>query len=167
MLLALLATAGLATAQEHQHEPPKVLAPGYGALQFVPPKVGSYQLPPLGEAADGKLLSSDNAAASLHQLLDGKITLISFIFTRCNDVNGCPLASFVLQGVQQQLRRNPVLADKVRLLSISFDRQNDTPAVLQKYAGNFRRPTDDWQFVVPASDEQLKMILDDYDQSVI
>ena len=93
--LGLWLLASAAFAGPHEHAPPVVLAPGYADLEFSPPAPGSYELPPLGTAADGVLLDSSGAAVRLHDLLDGKITVLSFIFTRCSDVNGCPLANFL------------------------------------------------------------------------
>lgn len=151
----------------HEHPAPAVLAPGYSDLEFRPPAPGSYALPPLGEAADGQVLDSSGRAHSLHQLLGDKIAVLSFIYTRCSDVNGCPLATFVLKGVQERVRRDPALADRVRLLSFSFDPGHDTPAVLEAYAGHFRAPDFDWRFLTTASTAQLDPILDAYGQSVI
>ena len=59
------------------------------------------------------------------------------------------------------------LSDYVRLISLSFDRSNDTPEVLARYAGNFRKEDFDWQFLTTSSDTHLNSILRDYDQFII
>ena len=79
-----------ATAQQ------QVLAPGYGELNFIPPEAGSYRLPPLGQASDGEILLANDQTMRLHELMQDRIVLLSFIYTRCNEVNGCPLATHVL-----------------------------------------------------------------------
>ena len=43
------------------------LAPGYSPLPFPAPKPGSYQLPEMSSAADGKVLDSDGKAMNLHE----------------------------------------------------------------------------------------------------
>ena len=144
-----------------------VLAPGYAELTFRAPEPGTYQLPPLGKAADGKVLTSKGKASSLIDLTGDKFVLLSFIYTRCSDVNGCPLASYVLKKVQKRIQRDAALRDYVRLISISFDRVNDSPETLERYAANFRDSDFDWQFLATPSDETLKKILQAYNQFVI
>ena len=48
---------------------------------------------------DGDILNSDGRAVRLHQLFEDRIVLLSFIYTSCADVNGCPLATSVLHTV--------------------------------------------------------------------
>ncbi len=106
---ALLAVM-LAAQAAHQHMPAtreQPPAPGYSALSFAPPVAGSYVLPVLGAAADGLVIESSGERTRLHALYRDKLVVLSFIFTSCSDVNGCPLASFVLSQVQQR-----VLADR-------------------------------------------------------
>jgi len=161
----------MATSEQQPHhkgaDEPQVLAPGYSALKFPAPAARSYALPSLGAAADGVLLDSSGAPATLHGLYDDKTVVLSFIYTSCPDVNGCPLATFVLSQVQQRLSSNESLADKVRLVSVSFDPANDSPDVLANYGRSFRRHDVDWRFLTTESEESLVPILDDYDQAVI
>ena len=168
MLFALPAM-GAAEQQPHHKgaDQPQVLAPGYSALKFPAPAAGSYSLPPLGEAADGVLLDSSGMPANLHTLYKDRTVVLSFIYTSCPDVNGCPLATFVLSQVQQRLSSHAGLADKVRLVSVSFDPVNDSPDVMADYGQSFRRHDVDWRFLTTESDESLVPILDDYDQAVI
>lgn len=169
MLLFALPT--IATPEQPPHhkvaDQPQVLAPGYSALKFPVPDAHSYALPSLGEAADGALVDSSGAPATLHQLYDGKTVVLSFIYTSCPDVNGCPLATFVLSQVQQQLSSHEGLSDKVRLVSVSFDPVNDSPDVMSNYGRSFRRHDVDWRFLTAESEERLAPVLDDYDQAVI
>jgi len=163
--LAVLIAAS-AVAATHNHPTATVLAPGYADLQFTPPTPGTYRLPAMGEAADGEVIDSSGAPRRLYDLIGPKLTLLSFIYTSCSDVNGCPLASYVLRGVQNQLLKDPAIADEVRLLSVSFDPQHDTPAVLADYASRLVAPGFDWQFLTTAGDAQLTPILVAYDQWV-
>lgn len=166
---ALLTT--LLAAQTAHHHPPtpaqQPLAPGYAVLPFPAPAPGSYPLPQLGAAADGPIVVSSGGRTRLHRLYGDKIIVLSFIFTSCSDVNGCPLASFVLSQVQQRVIADPRLRDRVRLVSLSFDPTRDTPARLESYASSFRRDGFDWRFVGCESEAQLAPILTAYDQAVI
>lgn len=166
----LLATLPVVAAAQQHHKPaaePQVLAPGYSALEFQAPVPGTYALPPLGPAKDGSLLDSSGAPVSLHELYDGKTIVLSFIYTSCPDVNGCPLATFVLGQVQERLAQDERAMRNVRLVTISFDPANDPPDVMAEYGKSFRRGAIDWRFLTTDSEKRLAPILDDYDQSVI
>jgi len=165
--LSISICAGTYGAEHNQHPEPVVLAPGYADLAFVPPRAGSYELPSLGPAADGAVLDAQGARASLHDYFGDKVVVMSFIFTTCGDVNGCPLATHVFSKVQDRLAELPHLKQRVRLVSLSFDPAYDTPQVMAGYAGNFKRPAFDWQFLTTATDEALTPILRDYGQWVI
>lgn len=166
-LFALLLTATASAAPHHTPPEQVVLAPGYSELAFTPPPPGSYQLAELGPAADGRVITDEGIERSLHDLMGDRFVLLSFIYTSCSDVNGCPLASYVMRRVQQRIRQDEALAGHVRLLSLSFDRQHDSPSVLADYARNFREPGDDWHFLTTPDDEALKHLLDSYNQFVI
>ena len=161
--------AGLAHSASgaHDHPQPQVLAPGYADLEYVPPEPGTYSLPPLGTAGDGPVFDSEGKPARVHDFLGDKIVVLSFIYTRCNDVNGCPLASHVLRGVQNRLLETRNLGDAVRLVSFSFDPGHDTPEVLAEYSGYFRKPGYDWRFLTCGSEEELGPVLERFGQSVI
>jgi cytochrome c peroxidase len=166
VLITSTPVAGVLAAPHHQKQD-AALAPGYQKLGFTPPAPGSYHLPGLGVATDAKVLDSKGRAVRLHELMAGKFTIFSFIYTTCSDVNGCPLASYVLAKVQRRVMADDILKDHVRLVSFSFDPTNDTPEVLATYAASFREPGFDWHFVTPRSDKQLAVILADYNQFVI
>ncbi|MGI8468548.1 MAG: SCO family protein [Pyrinomonadaceae bacterium] len=74
---------------------------------------------------DGKRISTND--------FRGKALAITFIYTRCPLPNYCILMSKNFSDIALQLQNNPDLKDKIRLLSISFDPQNDTPETLKKY----------------------------------
>ena len=86
---------------------PTTLAPGYGELGYALPAVGSYALPPLGEAADGEVLDSDGEARRLYELFGDRYVLLAFIYTNCSDVNGCPLTSHVFNQIKTAMQRDP------------------------------------------------------------
>ena len=166
LAMALLAGAVAVDAAEHLHPPPTVLAPGYAALEFAAPAAGTYQLPPLMVAADGPVRDDAGGSKRLYDYLGDRIVLLSFIYTTCSDVNGCPLASYVLKRVQDRALAEPGLRDQLRIVCLSFDPTHDTPAVMAAYGARLRAPGFDWEFLTGKSAESLQGVLDAYDQSV-
>jgi cytochrome oxidase Cu insertion factor (SCO1/SenC/PrrC family) len=139
---ALLLATLLAQAdghEQHRTAEPVVRAPGYAALTFEPPAPGSYALPALGPAADGRVLDAEGRPTRLHELYEDRFVVLSFIYTSCPDVNGCPLAGFVLRQLQKRLAADPALAGDVRLISLSFDPLTDTPERMRQYGANLPR----------------------------
>jgi len=142
------------------------LAPGYRSLGFTAPEVASYKLPAIAHAADGEVLNTANHPLHLHELMGDKIVLLSFIYSTCSDVNGCPLATMVFHKIKHRLKKEPELAGKLRLLTLSFNPEQDTPEAMRKYGKNFISDEVDWQFLTTQSEQQLQPILDKYQQSI-
>ncbi len=142
------------------------LAPGYNPLQFTAPKAGSYTLPIISQATDGTILTTENQSKQLHNLMGDKVVLLSFIYSTCSDINGCPLATAVFHKIKKRLRQEPALATKLRLLTLSFNPEHDTPEAMRKYAQGFSNDLLDWQFLTTQSEKQLQPILDNYQQSI-
>ena len=159
-LCALAAPAGVgADAQERQ-----LLAPGWRNLSYEAPAAGSYALPPIMHAADGAVLLEDGAEKRLFDLLGDRLVLFSFIYTRCSELNGCPLANAVLHKLQARLAARPELADAVRLLSMSFDPARDTPAVMREFGQGLGGDGVDWRFLTTRDRATLQPLLDGYGQ---
>jgi len=144
------------------------LAPGYGDLTYALPKVGDYTLPVLAHAADGVVLNTQGQVESLHEIYKGKYTLLSFIYSHCGDVNGCPLSSHVFNQLKSKMNNDPVLADHLQLLSISFDPERDTPEMMKQYGDNFRFSGNKglWKFLTTSSVKALSPILENYNQDI-
>ncbi len=169
-LLLVALSPGIAHG-DHDKQPGGTLpqlprAPGYGGLGFDAPAAGTYTLPSLGLAADGDVIDTTGKPARLHDLMAGKTVLLSFIYTSCSDVNGCPLAIYVLGRIQEPIAANPALKGRVRLLTLSFDPARDTPPVMAKYGAQFRRPGSDWRFLTARNQAGLDPVLESYGQWV-
>lgn len=164
-LLALLAGLFCLSAQggSAQDVP---LAPGYRPLPFPAPKQGSYVLPRLGLAADGQVLDSDGKPLNLRGLYGDKLVLLSFVYATCDDVNGCPLSTSVMQKIRSRLKLSPGLADKLRLLTLSFNPAHDTPQIMADYGRAFKDTVVEWRFLTTASEVEIQPILKSYGQSV-
>jgi cytochrome c peroxidase len=159
-ILAFLNTQFVLAAQE------TVTAIGYGSLPYPVPQIGSYQLPPLGLAGDGLVLDTVNKPKKLHELMGDKIVLLSFIYATCSDVNGCPLATSVLYKIKNRLSKEPELAKQLRLLTLSFNPQHDTPEKMAHYGAGLQNSGLEWLFLTTRSEQDLQPILQNYQQNV-
>ena len=169
--LALLA-AGLAAAV------PAVHAAGDGAPAPGGPRVdptrlpapGSYTLPRIQRCPDGEVLRTDGRTQRLHPLLQGRINLLSFMYTYCRDPVGCPLAYQAMLRTRDVLVRDVALAAQVQLVSLSFDPSNDTPQAMALYShglvDNKDAPRVRWHFLTTASVAKLMPLLDGLGQDV-
>ncbi len=147
-------------------QPQAILAPGYGPLKFTAPEAGSYLLPPLGQAANGQVLTTKNTGVELYDLMGDKIVLLSFIYSTCSDVNGCPLATAVFHKIKRKLENEPQLSNQLRLLTLSFNPEHDTPKVMENYGKGLQSSSLDWQFLTTRSEQELLPILQHYRQSI-
>lgn len=164
----LVATVGLLTATgsllAHDHashgpEPPAV-------MDFVPPAPGSYRLHAIMRAPDGAVLDVDGRPGRLSRFTTGKITLLGFVYTRCADARGCPLAYQVFHAVREGVQRSSLLRDGVRLVTLSFDPLHDTPEVMRRYAGRVDLGEVEWAFLTTRSARELWPLLDGFGQDV-
>jgi protein SCO1/2 len=85
----------------------------------------------------------------------GKVLLVTFIYTRCPLPDFCPRMNENFRAVQKLLQDTPGATERAEFLSISFDPEHDTPAVLKHYASLYKKsvPGDkpiDWQFAAPS-----------------
>lgn len=74
-------------------------------------------------------------------LLRGRKVLINFAFTSCK--GACPKMTANLARVQTLLRAR---GERVTILTITVDPENDTPAVLKEYAARFKAG-EGWYFL--------------------
>jgi protein SCO1 len=135
---------------------------------YDPPAPGSYTLPVVKPAADGALLDSNNKVINLRDLTHGHITVLSFIYTRCAAPKACPYATGVLGQLHDLSAKDKTLTKNMRLVSISFDPEYDTPQRLATYSENVREEKSgcEWRFVTAKSRTELEPILAAYDQAV-
>ena len=109
-------------SHHHHHHAMPAEADGYVRTQ------AAYTVP------DVKLVDADGAGVPLRSELaeQDKPVILNFIFTTCGAI--CPVMSATFSQVQAAL--GPA-RDAVRMLSISIDPEEDTPAVLKAYAGKY------------------------------
>ena len=86
------------------------------------------------------LIRDDGKAVALaEEIDDGRPVVLNFIFTTCSSI--CPLMSQVFSQFEQQLGEE---RERVHLMSISTDPEEDTPARLREYAHKFHAGPE-WQ----------------------
>jgi cytochrome oxidase Cu insertion factor (SCO1/SenC/PrrC family) len=78
------------------------------------------------------------------------------------------MATGVLMDLHRLTAEDAALAENLRLVSMSFDPLNDTPARMAAYSAlaDGRKSAGEWRFITTASAEKLKPILDAYGQAV-
>jgi protein SCO1 len=106
---------------------------------------------------DFTLTNQDGKKISLKQYR-GKALLVTFIYTRCPLPDYCPLMSGNFAQIDKALQTEPALFAKTHLLSVSFDWQHDTPAVLRSYGAAYTEKYSDekfdhWEFASGSADE--------------
>jgi protein SCO1 len=135
---------------------------------YEPPVAGSYTLPVIKAAPDGAIIDSDSKSLKLSELTHGRITVLSFIYTRCAAPKACPYAVSVLSQLHALSVDDKELATNMRLVSLSFDPDYDTPQRLAEYSEAMRNEKSgcEWQFATAKSNAALESILNGYGQAV-
>jgi cytochrome oxidase Cu insertion factor (SCO1/SenC/PrrC family) len=137
-------------------------------FDYEPPVAGSYKLPVVKRAADGEVLDTKGKTLRLQEVTHGRITILSFIYTRCSAARACPYATGVLMQLHKVSSEDPGLAKNLRLVSLSFDPVADTPTRMAAYAALVDSQTSaaQWHFLTTRSKSELQPILDGYGQAV-
>jgi protein SCO1/2 len=118
-------------------------------MQAPPPvarRTASYVAP------DVTLVRSDGARVNFaHELDDGRPVLLDFIYTTCTTV--CPVMSQTFAEVQKRLGPE---AARVKMVSVSIDPEQDTPARLAQYARRYEAGPQ-WSFYTGAIDADVRV----------
>jgi protein SCO1 len=127
---ALLAIGALrAYGRENGEDHP---APAAGARTTI--TTAQYVVPAV------RLIRDDGKVVSLpEEMNDGRPVVLNFVFTTCSSV--CPLMSQIFERFDHKLGTD---RDRVHLMSISIDPEQDTPARLRDYAKKFHAGPE-WQ----------------------
>jgi protein SCO1/2 len=109
-------------------------------------KTGEAPLPPAGEPAprvtmiepgtevpDTALIDQQGRARRISEWR-GKTIAVTFVYTRCPLPDFCPRMDRHFKAAQAALQSDPALAARAHLLSVSFDPDYDTPAIMAAHA---------------------------------
>ena len=109
-------------------------------------------------APDAVLLDQEGRTRRLSEWR-GKTVAVTFVYTRCPLPDFCPLMDRNFAAVQRTLISDRSLAERVHLLSVSFDPDHDTPKVLQEHAQHLGSDPEIWTWLTGDRDVVEKFAL--------
>jgi cytochrome oxidase Cu insertion factor (SCO1/SenC/PrrC family) len=86
---------------------------------------------------------------------------VSFVYLSCTDA--CPMATAVLQRVDQVVAGDPRLAGRVALVTVSFDPLRDTPEKMAAFQTR-AAPRGRWRFLTAKAPAALAPVLAEFGQ---
>lgn len=120
---------------------------GRAPLTEAPPSHPAMQALDRGDTVpDAALVDQDGKARRLAEWR-GRVLGVTFTYTRCPLPNFCPLMDRNFAEVQRAIAADPALKDRARLMTVSFDPEFDTPAVLAAHAKRTGADPAFWTFV--------------------
>jgi protein SCO1 len=87
------------------------------------------------------LVDQDSSSVSFPEAYSGSVMLVGYVYTHCPDI--CPMITYNMRDVQRALPDQ----DDFMLVSVSFDPDRDTPAILKDYANNYRLDQSSWKLL--------------------
>jgi protein SCO1/2 len=135
-------------------QPPELTLDLSGAAPVLRPKIA--KLEPGAEVPDFRFILEDGSSIRLSDLRE-KVVVLTFIYTRCPLPDFCPRMDGKFGELSKMVGAVPRRGDEVRLLSISFDPEHDTPEVLAKHAQFRGAKSPLWRFGVASHDELRKV----------
>lgn len=99
-----------------------------------------------GDAAPDTALIDENGQPLSLAAWRGSAVAVTFIYTRCPLPQYCPTLDRRFAAVQQLVKSNSALSGRVRLLTVSFDPDADTAAVLRAHAKTLGADPQIWRF---------------------
>jgi len=127
-------------------------------------RIGTVALPPAPAPAPVPAAQPEHAlldypftnelgrAVSLNDFR-GQALAITFFYTRCPLPDYCPRLSKNFQVAQQILESRPGGPTNWHFLSISFDTEFDSPAMLKAYGTGYQYDPDHWSFLTGPADK--------------
>jgi protein SCO1 len=114
------------------------------------------ELAPGQEVPDFTMTTQEGKTLRLSDLR-GRVVLLTFIYTRCPLPDFCPLIDRKFRELAGKLGAVRQRAMQVRLVSVSFDPEHDTPLVLARHAQSQGAVPPLWTFAVAAHEELRKV----------
>ncbi len=123
-------------------------------------KAKSEGPPPLlkpGEPVPDFIMTDQDGRTRKLSDLRGKIVVLTFVYTRCPMPDFCPLMDRKFNELAEHLAAFPDRAAAVRLISLSFDPDHDTPDVLRKHSAMRGAQPPLWTYAVATRPELAKI----------
>jgi protein SCO1 len=111
----------------------------------------------IGEPVPDFTMTSQDGKVEKLSDLRGNVIALTFIYTRCPLPDFCPLMDKKFSELAQRLGAFPGRASKVRLISLSFDPEHDTPDLLRKHAQIRGATPPLWSYAVASHAELAKI----------
>ena len=89
--------------------------------------------------------------------MKGEVVVLTFIYTRCPSPEFCPATDAKFAEMARRIAAVPGRSEHVRLLSVSFDPENDTAEVLAAHALRRGAKPPLWTFAVASHEELAKV----------
>ena len=101
----------------------------------------------VGDAVPGFQLVDQDGRPCTAADLDGRLTVVTFIFTRCPVPEFCPATTLKFKALQTAIEGDPLLKDRASLLSVSLDPEFDRPDILKVYGEAVGAEFGRWRFL--------------------
>lgn len=106
-----------------------------------------------GDTVPDFALLDENNQPLTPAALRGKLTVVTFIFTRCPVPEYCPAMALRFGQMQKTIQADPKLAARARLLSITLDPEFDRPEILKTYGQAVGANSAVWSFATGAKEQ--------------
>lgn len=116
-----------------------------GSIEWTEDFKKSFFLKPGDLVPDFSLINEENRRIHLSDW-QGKVVVMTFIYTRCPLPDFCILMSKHFSRIQKSLKSDSALDGRWHLLTISFDPKSDTPKRLREYGKTYGADFSLWSF---------------------
>lgn len=116
----------------------------------MPPAAFVAPLMPGDSVPESTLVDHQNRPLTLPRRRSA--TVLTFIYIRCPLPQFCPMMDRRFAEIQRAVRADAALEPRTTLLSVSFDPQHDTPAVLGAHAAKVGAHAGTWRFATAPPD---------------
>jgi protein SCO1/2 len=128
------------------------------------PPVEEKQPEQIGKPVPDLSLTNQDGKKFTFKDYRGKALAVTFIYRECPLPEFCIKMSRQFADMANQIASDPAAKDKIRLLSISFDPERDTPEKLKQYGLGYlgKEPKDDltiWNLAV-GTDKEVRAVAD-------
>lgn len=109
--------------------------------------IDTYSKPKIPVIRPVQNFSMENVDGKTVTLQDtnGKVRLFYFFFTNCPDV--CPISTFKMSQIQNQLKKDGLFGKDVSFVSVSFDPVRDTREKIKEFGDKFSADYSGWYFL--------------------
>lgn len=101
----------------------------------------------VGDEVPNFHLTNQNGEKVALKQYRGKTVLVTFLYTQCPFPEKCPMISSKLGQTRKLIENVTEGTDKLQVISITIDPENDTPEALKAYSQGLDREVPNWTFL--------------------